>query len=73
MRSPHEAAAEASRHGNIFRRIALFVSKLAVVTFVGAYAVLACGAQQAVDHWVKAGEMLDGLGTAETTPGPLIW
>jgi chromate transporter len=45
-----------------------------VVTFGGAYAVLAYVAQQAVDnyHWVTAGEMLDGLGMAETTPGPLI-
>jgi chromate transporter len=47
---------------------------MAVVTFGGAYAVLAYVAQQAVDnyHWVTAGEMLDGLGMAETTPGPLI-
>jgi chromate transporter len=49
-------------------------SKLAVVTFGGAYAVLAYVAQQAVDvyGWLTAGEMLDGLGLAETTPGPLI-
>lgn len=47
---------------------------MAMVTFGGAYAVLAYVAQQAVDHygWLKAGEMLDGLGMAETTPGPLI-
>ncbi len=47
---------------------------MAVVTFGGAYAVLAYVAQQAVDHygWVTAGEMLDGLGMAESTPGPLI-
>src|SRR5260370_39729959 len=47
---------------------------MAVVTFGGAYAVLAYVAQQAVEnfHWVKPGEMLDGLGMAETTPGPLI-
>ena len=47
---------------------------MAVVTFGGAYAVLAYVAQQAVEnyHWVTAGEMLDGLGMAETTPGPLI-
>jgi chromate transporter len=52
----------------------VFFSKMAVVTFGGAYAVLAYVAQQAVDHyhWVKPGEMLDGLGMAETTPGPLI-
>jgi chromate transporter len=60
--------------GNVFTLIALFFSKLAVVTFGGAYAVLAYMAQQAVDnyHWVTAGQMLDGLGMAETTPGPLI-
>ncbi len=59
---------------NVFTQIALFFSKLAVVTFGGAYAVLAYMAQQAVDnyHWVTAGQMLDGLGMAETTPGPLI-
>ena len=60
--------------GNVFTQISLFFSKMAVVTFGGAYAVLAYVAQQAVDHyhWVTAGEMLDGLGMAETTPGPLI-
>jgi len=54
--------------------ISLFFSKLAVVTFGGAYAVLAYMAQQAVETygWLSAGEMLDGLGLAETTPGPLI-
>ncbi|WP_428668261.1 chromate efflux transporter [Reyranella sp.] len=59
---------------NVFTQIALFFSKMAVVTFGGAYAVLAYVAQQAVDnyHWVTAGQMLDGLGMAETTPGPLI-
>ncbi len=52
----------------------LFFSKLAVVTFGGAYAVLAYMAQQAVQTyaWLSAGEMLDGLGLAESTPGPLI-
>ncbi len=47
---------------------------MAVVTFGGAYAVLAYVAQQAVQHyhWLRPGEMLDGLGMAETTPGPLI-
>jgi chromate transporter len=60
--------------GNVFTQIALFFSKMAVVTFGGAYAVLAYVAQEAVDkyHWVTAGQMLDGLGLAETTPGPLI-
>jgi chromate transporter len=59
---------------NVFTNIALFFSKMAVVTFGGAYAVLAYVAQQAVDTygWLKPGEMLDGLGMAETTPGPLI-
>ena len=59
---------------NVFSEIAVFFSKMAMVTFGGAYAVLAYVAQQAVEHygWVKPGEMLDGLGMAETTPGPLI-
>ena len=59
---------------NVFTKIAIFFSQMAVVTFGGAYAVLAYVAQQAVEnyHWVTAGEMLDGLGMAETTPGPLI-
>ena len=59
---------------NVFTQIGLFFSKMAVVSFGGAYALLAYVAQQAVDnyHWVTAGEMLDGLGMAETTPGPLI-
>lgn len=57
-----------------FSRIALFFSEMAVITFGGAYAVLAYVAQQAVEHyhWLRPGEMLDGLGMAETTPGPLI-
>lgn len=60
--------------GNVFTQIALFFSKMAVVTFGGAYAVLAYVAQQAVENygWLRPGEMLDGLGMAETTPGPLI-
>jgi chromate transporter len=60
--------------GNVFSQIAVFFSKMAMVTFGGAYAVLAYVAQQAVEHygWLRAGEMLDGLGMAETTPGPLI-
>lgn len=54
--------------------VAIFFSKLAVVTFGGAYAVLAYMAQTVVaDHgWITAPQMLDGLGLAETTPGPLI-
>ena len=59
---------------DVFTQIAVFFSKMAVVTFGGAYAVLAYVAQQVVEtrHWLAAGEMLDGLGLAETTPGPLI-
>jgi chromate transporter len=54
--------------------VGLFFSKLAVVTFGGAYAVLAYMGQQAVEThgWISASEMIDGLGLAETTPGPLI-
>jgi chromate transporter len=60
--------------GNVFTDIGAFFSKMAVVTFGGAYAVLAYMAQQAVETygWLRPGEMLDGLGMAETTPGPLI-
>ncbi|HET8729454.1 MAG TPA: chromate efflux transporter [Alphaproteobacteria bacterium] len=60
--------------GNVFSDIAVFFSKMAVVTFGGAYAVLSYVAQQAVETygWLQPGEMLDGLGMAETTPGPLI-
>lgn len=52
----------------------LFFSKVAVVSFGGAYSVLAYVGQQAVEvqGWLAPGEMLDGLGMAETTPGPLI-
>ena len=59
---------------HVFTDIAIFFSKLAIVTFGGAYSVLAYMAQQAVETygWLNAGEMLDGLGLAETTPGPLI-
>jgi len=60
--------------GDVFTRIAAFFSQMAVVTFGGAYAVLAYVAQEAVGtyHWLEPGEMIDGLGMAETTPGPLI-
>jgi len=59
---------------DVFSRVALFFSQMAVVTFGGAYAVLAYVAQEAVGTygWLRPGEMLDGLGLAETTPGPLI-
>ncbi|MFO0425004.1 MAG: chromate efflux transporter [Planctomyces sp.] len=59
---------------SIFLEEGLFFSRAAVVTFGGAYAVLAYIAQQAVHRyqWLMPGEMMDGLGMAETTPGPLI-
>lgn len=60
--------------GHVFTQVSLFFSKLAVVSFGGAYAVLSYMAQAAVEqhHWLRPGEMLDGLSMAETTPGPLI-
>ncbi|MDA9392911.1 chromate transporter [Bradyrhizobium sp. USDA 3311] len=71
---PVVALLAALGQANVFSQIALFFSKMALVTFGGAYAVLAYVAQQAVEHyhWLKPHEMLDGLGMAETTPGPLI-
>jgi len=59
---------------DVYSRVAMFFSKMAVVSFGGAYAALSYVAQQAVErfHWLDAREMLDGLGMAETTPGPLI-
>lgn len=59
--------------GTLFQQ-GVFFSKAALVTFGGAYAVLPYVAQQAVEHhhWLSAGQMMDGLGLAETTPGPLI-
>ncbi len=59
---------------HVLSQLAWFFSKLAVVTFGGAYAVLAYMAQEVVQDfgWLKPGEMLDALGLAETTPGPLI-
>jgi len=60
--------------GSVWTQIGGFFSTMAVVTFGGAYAVLAYVAQAAVEGygWLAPGEMLDGLGLAETTPGPLI-
>jgi chromate transporter len=60
-------------NSTIFRE-GLFFSKAAMITFGGAYAVLPYVSQQAVEsyHWLSAGQMIDGLGLAETTPGPLI-
>lgn len=59
---------------HVFTELGLFFSHMAMVTFGGAYAVLAYVGQEAVGHygWLFPGEMLDGLGLAETTPGPLI-
>lgn len=55
-------------------QVGLFFSKLAIVTFGGAYAVLAYMVQEVVTDygWLSGAQMLDGLGLAETTPGPLI-
>jgi chromate transporter len=60
--------------GHTLFREGLFFSQAAMVTFGGAYAVLPYVGQQAVENygWLDAGQMLDGLGLAETTPGPLI-
>lgn len=60
--------------GSVYVTEGVFFSKAAMVTFGGAYAVLSYIAQQAVQTygWLQPGEMLDGLGMAETTPGPLI-
>jgi chromate transporter len=71
---PVAALAALAGPDNVFTEIALLFSQLAVVTFGGAYAVLSYVAQQAVEirGWLAPGEMLDGLGMAETTPGPLI-
>lgn len=67
-------AIAATSNAPILTDLGLFFSKLAVVTFGGAYAVLAYMAQDVVSlhGWLTAGAMMDGLGLAETTPGPLI-
>ena len=72
--SPLVAAAWWRGTDDIFFQIGLFFSKAAMVTFGGAYAVLAYIGQAAVERygWLRPGQMLDGLGLAETTPGPLI-
>ena len=59
---------------HMLSEIGVYFSKLAIVTFGGAYAVLSYMAQSVVEqkHWLTAAEMIDGLGLAETTPGPLI-
>jgi chromate transporter len=60
--------------GHVLVALGLFFSKLAVVSFGGAYALLAYMAQEVVEahRWLQPGEMVDALGLAETTPGPLI-
>lgn len=60
--------------GHVLTQVGLFFSKLAVVTFGGAYAVLAYLVQEVVGDygWLSTGQMMDALGLAETTPGPLI-
>jgi len=71
---PLAALAAVLGPGHILAQLGLFFSKLAVVTFGGAYAVLGYMSQDVVmkHGWLTAGQMLDGLGLAETTPGPLI-
>ena len=72
--APIALAALAFGPNHVLVSIGMFFSKLAVVSFGGAYALLAYMAQQAVETygWMTATEMVDGLGLAETTPGPLI-
>jgi chromate transporter len=72
--APMALIAVALGQQHVLFRIGIFFAKLAAVTFGGAYAVLAYMAQEAVSvqGWLKPGEMVDGLGLAETTPGPLI-
>ncbi|HYG54637.1 MAG TPA: chromate efflux transporter [Burkholderiales bacterium] len=72
--TPVLIAVAALGSGHVFADIGVFFSKLAVVSFGGAYALLAYMAQQAVETygWMSAPEMVDGLGLAETLPGPLI-
>jgi chromate transporter len=75
LHAPSDLIAEAlSGETNVFAAVFVFFSKMAVVTFGGAYAVLSYVAQIAVEHyaWLRPGEMLDGLALAETTPGPLV-
>jgi chromate transporter len=59
---------------HVFTGLGVFFAKMAVVSFGGAYAVLSYVAQQGVERfgWITPGQMLDGLGLAESTPGPLI-
>jgi chromate transporter len=72
--APVAAAVVTLGSSHVFVDIGIFFSKLAVVSFGGAYALLAYMAQEAVEtyRWMSAPEMVDGLGLAETLPGPLI-
>jgi chromate transporter len=72
--APLAALAIFAGRTHVLTEVGVFFSKMAVVTFGGAYAVLAYVAQQAVQnyHWLTAPQMLDGMGLAESTPGPLI-
>ena len=72
--APVAAAVAMLGSSHVLVDIGVFFSKLAVVSFGGAYALLAYMAQEAVEsyRWMTAPEMVDGLGLAETTPGPLI-
>jgi chromate transporter len=72
--APVALAAAMLGSSHVLVDIGVFFSKLAVVSFGGAYALLAYMAQEAVEsyRWMTAPEMVDGLGLAETTPGPLI-
>lgn len=71
---PLLAVAASFGEGHVLTQLAWLFSKLAMVTFGGAYAVLTYLGQEVVEthHWLTPGEMLDALGLAETTPGPLI-
>lgn len=71
---PVGVIAVATGGDSVWTEIGVFFSQAAVVTFGGAYSVLAYMAQQAVEvyGWLQPGEMVDGLGLAETTPGPLV-
>jgi len=72
--APVIACAALLGRDSVFTELGVFYSKMATVTFGGAYAALAYVAQQAVERfaWVTPTQMMDGLGLAESTPGPLI-
>ncbi len=72
--APVLAAIAAFGPDHVVTRVGVFFSKLALVTFGGAYALLSYLRQQAVENegWLTAAQMIDGLGLAETTPGPLV-